>query len=220
MIANRGGEKMKRPAFIILTAFLFWTVIFSGCRGSVGNGGSGGSGGGGGSGYYTLNVTVEPNEAGAVGLDPEPIEGIYEKNTKVTLKPIAEEGYEFSGWGGPNEDDVKAEFDKWIIIMDGNKQLVATFTEVKPEQVAAPTASPLGDIVAVGTEITLTTVTQGAAIYYTVDGTDPTEDANEYSADNKPQVPEGGMTLKAFAVKAIDNSEDLGLDIMRGHFFQ
>jgi hypothetical protein len=192
---------MRRPAFIFLITVLFCTVIFSGCGGGgVGNGGSGGNGGGH-TEYYTLNVTVVPSGAGVVWLNPEPIGGSYQKNTEVTLTPAAEEGYEFSGWGGPNKDDVKARFDKWIIVMDGNKQLVANFTEVKPDQVAVPTASPLGGNVAVGTEITLTTVTQGATIYYTVDGTDPTEDANEYSADNKPQVPEGGMTLKAFAVK-------------------
>ncbi|HHU82937.1 MAG TPA: SUMF1/EgtB/PvdO family nonheme iron enzyme [Firmicutes bacterium] len=187
---------MKRSLFIFLTAFSICTVIFSGCNGGNGNGGNGGSGV-----YYTLNVTVDPNGAGAVWLDPEG--GTYQKNTEVTLKPAAEEGYEFSGWGGPNKDDVTAKFDRWIIIMDGNKQLVAVFTELKQNQVAAPTASPLGGRVAAdNTGITLATTTDGATIYYTVDGAVPTtENAFVYSNDNKPVVPDGGMTLKAFAVK-------------------
>lgn len=185
---------MRPLKYLFVTAFLICTIIFSGCSG--GNGGSGGNGV-----HYTLNLTVAPNGAGAVWLNPEPIGGTYKKNTEVTLTPVAEAGYEFSGWGGPNKDDVVAKYDRWIIIMNGHKQLVASFTELKQNQVAAPTASPLGGRVAAGTEITLTTTTEGATIYYTVDGTDPTRDANEYSDGNKPWVPEGGMTLKAFAAK-------------------
>jgi hypothetical protein len=103
---------MKRPAFIFLITVLLCTVIFSGCGGGgVGNGGSGGNGGGH-TEYYTLNVTVAPSGAGVVWLNPEG--GTYQKNTEVTLTPAAEEGYEFGGWDGPNKDDVKARFDKWI----------------------------------------------------------------------------------------------------------
>lgn len=182
--------------FISLTVFLICTVIFSGC--------SGGNGGNGGNGditpdYYTLNLTVDPKEAGVVLLTPEG--GTYQKNTEVTLTPAAEDGYEFSGWGGPDMDDVAAKDNRWIIIMDDHKQLVASFAELEQNQVAAPTASPLGGRVAVDTEITLTTTTAGATIYFTVDGTDPTRDADEYSNDDKPGVPAGGMTVKAFAVK-------------------
>ncbi len=69
--------------------------------------------------------------------------------------------------------------------------------------VAAPQASSQAGDVASGTEITLTSSTPGAEIYYTLDGTDPTDPANEsrelYSADKKPVIT-AACTLKAVAV--------------------
>lgn len=54
-----------------------------------------------------------------------------------------------------------------------------------------------------GTEITLTTSTSGAQIYFTLDGSDPADETNEarelYSADNMPVITED-CTLKAAAV--------------------
>ena len=69
--------------------------------------------------------------------------------------------------------------------------------------VAAPQADPQAGAVASGTEITLTTSTSGALIYYTLDGSDPSDETNEerelYSADNMPVITED-CTLKAVAV--------------------
>ncbi len=69
--------------------------------------------------------------------------------------------------------------------------------------VAAPQADPQAGAVASGTEITLTTSTSGAQIYYTLDGSDPSDEVNEarelYGADNMPVITED-CTLKAAAV--------------------
>ena len=69
--------------------------------------------------------------------------------------------------------------------------------------VAAPQADPQAGAVASGTEITLTTSTSGAQIYYTLDGSDPSDETNKarelYSADNMPVITED-CTLKAAAV--------------------
>lgn len=69
--------------------------------------------------------------------------------------------------------------------------------------VAAPQAAPQAGDVASGTEITLTTSTSGAQIYFTLDGSDPADEANEareaYGADNMPVITED-CTLKAVAV--------------------
>ena len=69
--------------------------------------------------------------------------------------------------------------------------------------VAAPQADPQAGAVASGTEITLTTSTSGAQIYYTLDGSDPSDETNEarelYGADNMPVITED-CTLKAAAV--------------------
>lgn len=69
--------------------------------------------------------------------------------------------------------------------------------------VAAPQADPQAGTVASGTEITLTTSTSEAQIYYTMDGSDPSDETNEarelYGADNMPVITED-CTLKAAAV--------------------
>ena len=57
--------------------------------------------------------------------------------------------------------------------------------------VAAPQADPMGGAVASGTAITLTCATADAQIYYTLDGSDPSDLGNEnrqlYSASNQEQ---------------------------------
>ena len=67
--------------------------------------------------------------------------------------------------------------------------------------VAAPQADPQAGAVASGTEITLTCATADAQIYYTLDGSDPTNSGTrqEYSAENQPTITED-CTLKAVAV--------------------
>ena len=69
--------------------------------------------------------------------------------------------------------------------------------------VAAPQADPQAGAVASGTEITLTASDFGAQIYYTLDGSNPTDETNVarelYGADNMPVITED-CTLKAAAV--------------------
>ena len=69
------------------------------------------------------------------------------------------------------------------------------------QTVAAPQADPQAGEVEKGTAITLTTATAGASIYYTLDGSDPTDTAAAelYSPDNRPVI-EAACTLKAVAV--------------------
>ena len=72
-----------------------------------------------------------------------------------------------------------------------------------PGTVAAPQATPQSGTVASGTEITLSTTTSGAEIYYTLDGSEPTTGSMQYSDASKPKI-EGEVsaevTLKAIAV--------------------
>lgn len=69
----------------------------------------------------------------------------------------------------------------------------------EPVTVAAPQADPQGGTVTAGTEITLSCATQGASIYYTLDGTTPTTGSTLYAEDSKPVITES-CTLKAVAV--------------------
>ncbi len=69
--------------------------------------------------------------------------------------------------------------------------------------VAAPAADPQAGTVTAGTEITLSSTTAAAQIYYTLDGSDPADSSNTarqlYIDDNKPVITEA-CTLKAVAV--------------------
>ncbi|SHJ26919.1 The GLUG motif-containing protein [Geosporobacter subterraneus DSM 17957] len=67
------------------------------------------------------------------------------------------------------------------------------------QQVATPAANPGAGAVAGGTEITLTTTTAGASIYYSLDGSTPTASSTLY--EGAITITES-VTIKAIAVKA------------------
>lgn len=68
------------------------------------------------------------------------------------------------------------------------------------QAVAAPTASiPSGSIVQWGTTVGLSCETEGATIYYTLDGSNPTPASNRYSA---PIGIYGDRVIRAYAVKS------------------
>ncbi|MEF2247338.1 chitobiase/beta-hexosaminidase C-terminal domain-containing protein [Paenibacillus sp. IITD108] len=77
--------------------------------------------------------------------------------------------------------------------------LTEQYTILPLEQVAKPLANPAGGAVASGTEVTLTSSTEGAMIYYTTDGTIPTSASTLYT---KAIEITGAMMLKAVAVKS------------------
>jgi hypothetical protein len=77
----------------------------------------------------------------------------------------------------------------------------------KKEKVASPVAVPASGSVRAGTEIALSTVTQGALIFYTLDGSEPTGESIRY---NQPFEINSSLTVKAVAVKdGMDNSDML-----------
>ena len=67
------------------------------------------------------------------------------------------------------------------------------------ETVATPEFSVDSGAVNSGTEVTITCATDGAKIYYTTDGTDPTASSTEYTAAISVTA---AVTLKAIAVKS------------------
>ncbi len=72
------------------------------------------------------------------------------------------------------------------------------------EVVATPTFSPAAGAVKAGTEVTIATATEGATIYYTLDGTEPSTSSTVYAA---PIVVNEAVTIKAFAAaEGMDNS--------------
>jgi len=80
--------------------------------------------------------------------------------------------------------------------------------------IPTPTASPdpaARAVVNQGDEITLTCATEGASIYYTTDGSDPTTFSNLYSESTKPviTVTDKSVNNPQFIVKAIAMKEGL-----------
>ncbi|GLB61868.1 DUF6359 domain-containing protein [Cytobacillus sp. NCCP-133] len=70
--------------------------------------------------------------------------------------------------------------------------------ETDPTQVSAVTASPEAGPVKQGTGVNLSTDTEGAVIYYTVDGSEPAAQSDSYT---DPIVINEKTTIKAYAVK-------------------
>lgn len=78
---------------------------------------------------------------------------------------------------------------------------IATFTYYLQPQAATPTASPVsGSIVLNNTTVTLSTVTAGATIYYTTDGTSPSAGSTSGNSVIITGTAGTTVTVKAFAV--------------------
>ncbi len=67
--------------------------------------------------------------------------------------------------------------------------------------VATPSISPASGAVVSGTEVSITCATDGATIYYTTDGSDPTSTSTAYNPSNKPIIT-AATTIKAIAIKS------------------
>ena len=88
---------------------------------------------------------------------------------------------------------------KAIAVKSGmNDSVVASASYTIKGTVATPTFSVASGAVNSGTSVTITCITEGAKIYYTTDGSDPTASSTEYTAAISVTPP---MTLKAIAVK-------------------
>lgn len=97
------------------------------------------------------------------------------------------------------------------------KEIVVTYAEpgTAVEVVAAPVFNPAGGVYTSAQSVAITTATDGATIYYTLDGSVPTEESTVYAA---PISVDGAMTIKAVAMKegmnnsSVETAEYLLLD--------
>jgi hypothetical protein len=80
----------------------------------------------------------------------------------------------------------------------GSDVLSEPFGPIALEKVKAPTSNAAAGQVASGTEITLSTTTEGASIYYTLNGSDPTADSTLYT---RAIVISANTTIRAIAIK-------------------
>ncbi len=83
--------------------------------------------------------------------------------------------------------------------------------QIESNVVVTPEFDSTIDFVPAGKKLTLSTTTEGAKIYYTTDGTEPTAQSTEYTA---PITVDAAKTIKAIAVKdGMENSSVATLEI-------
>ena len=70
---------------------------------------------------YTVNVTSAGN--GSVAVDPPGTQ--FTAGTQITLTATADEGFVFEGWSG----DLVSSKNPYVLTVDGNKNIVAAFTD-------------------------------------------------------------------------------------------
>lgn len=124
---------------------------------------------------------------------------------------LIKEGFVFDGWYDNSEYEGTA-IDS-LVGRTGDLTVYARWRDVN--QVATVKFSPATDSVDMDTEITLTCETDGATIYYTIVGTDPTENYSVYtplkpiSIDGILSDEQEEVTIKAYAVCEEMNDSDV-----------
>ncbi|NWJ50325.1 MAG: chitobiase/beta-hexosaminidase C-terminal domain-containing protein [Bacteroidetes bacterium] len=99
---------------------------------------------------------------------------------------------------------------KAIAIKTGmnNSDIVTAVYTLNLPQVAKPTFSPVAGTYSTTQNVTISTATSGAKIYYTTDGTDPTSGSTLYVAGS-PVVVSANKTLKAIAISDCSTNSDV-----------
>lgn len=154
------------------------------------------------------NITYELNEGTwADGFDYEKSYTIESAADLVlpTSEHLTKEGFVFDGWFD-NSEYTEYAIDS-LVGRTGDLTLYAKWRDVN--QVATVKFSPAADGVDMGTLITLSCATEGATIYYTIDGSDPqtSENRTTYSED-APICIKAATTIKAYATKANAGMKD------------
>ena len=123
-----------------------------------------------------------------------------------TSEHLTKQGFVFDGWFD-NSEYTEYAIDS-LVGRTGDLTLYAKWRDVN--QVATVKFSPAADGVDMGTLITLSCATEGATIYYTIDGSDPqtSENRTTYSED-APICIKAATTIKAYAVCEEMNDSDV-----------
>jgi len=148
---------------------------------------------------YTV-ISIVQGSGTVIGMGTKTI-GEFAK-----LTAIADEGAEFLGWYLNNELISTELSYRFCVLSDIFPE--ARFTTITIETAATPTAIPTSGEITAGTQIILTTVTQQAQIYYTLDSTTPTKDSTPYT---QPITINTATIIKAIATKEGMNDSDIAV---------
>ena len=120
---------------------------------------------------------------------------VVDYNTKVTQpENPTKAGYKFVGWYSDEAYKNQYDFDLAVV---KDIELYAKYEEI--QTVSKPVSNVAADKrVDKGTKVELSSSTQGATIYYTVDGSVPSSSSLKYTS---PILIEEDMTIKAIAIK-------------------
>ena len=140
---------------------------------------------------YTVTFDGNTNTGGSTASQSL----VYNTPTNLTSNGFTKTGYSFAGWATTAGGSVAYADGASYTIGAGNVTLYAKWTA--EGAVAAPIASPAGGV-DIGTTVTLSSTTESASIYYTIDGSTPTTSSHLYSV---PLLIIEDLTLKAIAVK-------------------
>lgn len=153
--------------------------------------------------YSATNGSIAGVDAGSNAVVSG---GAVAEAATVTLTATPADGYEFSSWevSGTGSSLSSTSTNPTTFTM-GTANATVTANFVAVSSIATPTISPVSGAVEKGQEITMSCETDGAAIYYTTDGSTPTSSSIEYSALNKPTI-SSATTIKAIAIKDATSS--------------
>ena len=118
-------------------------------------------------------------------------------------EPSATNGTKYTAPVTVPVDNDKVQIYKFVAVKGGNASKVITRTYNVANLCKTPTILPLGNYYPEGMKITIQNNEEGAAIYYTTDGSEPTTSSTKYSAPFDLTLDaEGKGTVKAIAVKS------------------
>jgi hypothetical protein len=170
-----------------------------------------------GNGHYTVTVSgggVNQEASFIVGTTPEqpvanPAAGTYYQAQSVVLTTATAGADIYYTLNGNDPDATSTKYTapisisenktiKAVAIINDVPSAIATFAYTIAE-VAQPVADPAAGTYPLPQVVTLTTVTAGAEIYYTVDGSDPDKTSTKYTGPFAVNPP-GPVTVRAVAI--------------------
>ncbi len=141
--------------------------------------------------YRVKKYTVSFDTNG-IGTNPSPVSGKHKGET-ITLPCIPDSnGHSFESW----KDGKNVYKAGDIYTVTCNASIMAVWKDF--DTVKKPSFSVTSDSVDAGDTVELACETEGASIFYTTDGTDPTSESEKYSS---PIEIKACVTIKAIAVK-------------------